>query len=299
LGQKIGRQTFYVTAYPSSSGFYQSDMNFWRRFPDELNVDTVNTIEVDTVDFDSLAINNHIDYVDFIKLDTEGSELDILKGTIVTLKKSVIGLSIEVEFPQSHIGQPVFSDVDSFLRGLGFILYDLSYYRHSKKALPEPRWLGQVPGATNRGQILWGQALYLRDAVNEINYSNNIEDGWNDLNILKLASFFELHTLPDCAIELLQVARQKSFLGSLDTDHLIDLLVPRTVNKTFSRYWVTKKKELSYSEYMEKIAIVGSLNVPSIRNHIFPIQIVPQSIRHLIRICLTQIRNSIEKVLIF
>jgi len=36
--------------------------------------------------------------VDFIKLDFEGSELDVLKGAEKVVKDSVIGLSVEVEF---------------------------------------------------------------------------------------------------------------------------------------------------------------------------------------------------------
>src|SRR4030042_41408 len=108
LDEKKGTRTFYVTAFPASSGFYEPDMKFWQRFHGEVNVAVEQTIEIETVDFDSFAHESNIGQVDFIKLDTEGSELDILKGTTNTLKKSVLGLSIEVEFGQYHKGQPIF-----------------------------------------------------------------------------------------------------------------------------------------------------------------------------------------------
>ncbi len=52
LHQNKGKKTFYVTAYPSSSGFYPADMKYLQRFPDEVNLTVVKTLKMDTVDFD-------------------------------------------------------------------------------------------------------------------------------------------------------------------------------------------------------------------------------------------------------
>jgi len=237
------KRPFYVTAYPSSSGFYQPDMEFWQRFiyEDYLNVEK--TIEIDTVDFDSFAGENGIESVDFMKLDTEGTELEILKGALGFLRKSVIGLSIEVEFLPVHKGQPVFSDVDSFLRQIGFNLFDLYMYRDPRKVLP----VSMKPIRGDYGQIIWGQALYLRDGVKEINVTSSLEDGWDDIRIMKLASLMEMFRLPDCSIELLQVARQKGLIKEKDVDHLIDLLVPAVGGKI-----------VSYNNYLENLRIIES-----------------------------------------
>ena len=243
LHQNKGKKTFYVTASPSSSGFYPADMSFMQRFPEEVNHSIVKAIEMATVDFDSFARENGIDAVDFIKLDTEGCELDILKGAAETLKK-VIGLSIEVEFIQMHQGQPLFSDVDSFLRPLGFRLYDLAIKRHSRKALPV---LTSSPTSypVKRGQVIWGQALYLRDGVDEINSAISPENGWGDIRVLKLASLMEVFSLPDCAIELIQSAQQKGFLHDTDVAYLIDLLVPPI-----------RGRAVSYNKYFESLATI-------------------------------------------
>lgn len=244
LHQNKGKKSFYVTAYPSGSGFYPPDMNHVQRFPDKVNLAVVKTLEIDTVDFDSFASENGIDYVDFVKLDTEASELDILKGATSFLRKSVIGLSIEIWFQQWHEGQPVFSDVGSFLRPLGFRLFDLAIDRISREALPVPT-SSPIPAPVERGQVVSGEALYLRDGVNEIESSSLLEDGWDDMKILKLVSIMELFCLPDCAIELIQVAQRKGFLRGIDTAHLADLLVSSVAGD-----------KVSYDEYLENLRII-------------------------------------------
>lgn len=277
LHQNQGRKKFYVTAYPSSCGFYPADMNYVQRFPDEVNLRVRNYFEMDTVDFDSFASENRIDYVDFMKLDTEGSELDILKGAVGFLKKTVIGLSVEVEFFQWHKDQPVFSDVDSFLRQMGFWLFDLATYRHARKSLKPSHGVNGF--TSDYGQIIWGQALYLRDGVNEIDSSCSLEDGWDHIKILKLVSIMELFCLPDCAIELIQVGHRKGLIQGWDVDHLIDLLVPSVGGKS-----------VSYNEYLKNIEHPDKIRIP------IPTKIVPRPIRRIIRNHLIKLRDLIDEI---
>lgn len=288
LHQNRGKKTFYVTAYPSASGFYPPDMNQVQRFPDKVNLSVVKTLEMDTVDFDSFASENGIDYVDFMKLDTEGSELDILKGAIRFLKKSVIGLSVELLFQQWHKEQPVFGDVDSFLRPLGFRLFDLAIYRSSREALPVPK-SSPVPSSVERGQVVWGEALYLRDGVNEIESSSTLEDGWDDIRVLKLASIMELFCLPDCAIELIQLAQRKGLLRGVDTDHLTDLLVASVAGD-----------KISYNEYLENLRMIKRRGYVNNIEHGRQLvgKFLPLSVRLKVGNLWVKLRNLIDKILI-
>ena len=119
LDQHPGKRTLYITKYVASSGLYAPDIRHIQRFTEEEDLTVVRTVELETVDLDSFLNQKNINEVDFIKLDTEGAELDILKGSIGLLQKTVLGLSIEVGFMQLHQNQPLFSDVDIFLRDLG------------------------------------------------------------------------------------------------------------------------------------------------------------------------------------
>ncbi|MBI4595537.1 MAG: FkbM family methyltransferase [Candidatus Tectomicrobia bacterium] len=283
LHQNIGRRTFYCTAYPAGSGFYQPDMKQVQRFPDKVNLAVVKTIELDTAGFDSFASDNAIDYVDFLKLDTESTELDILKGAARSLKKSVIGLSIEIWFQPWHIGQPVFCDVYSFLRPLGFRLFDLALYRMSREALPEAT-PSLIPGPTKQGQVISGEALYLRDGASEIAAESILEDGWDDIKILKLASIMELFCLPDCAAELIQVAHRQGFIQNRDVNNLADLLVPGTGGKY-----------VSYSSYLENIRNIKQRGYAS--NTQRAKSLIPLGIRKIIGVLLIKIRDKIDSIL--
>jgi hypothetical protein len=119
----------------------------------------------------------------FLELDTQGSELDILQGSEYLLTTSLLGLQVEVEFFPIYKDQPLFSDVDSHLRPMGFCLFDLSRYRLRRAYIK------------TRGQLLWGHALYLKDL-------HQIKKGQvaQFLTLSAIASFFGFE---DYALEVL------------------------------------------------------------------------------------------------
>jgi FkbM family methyltransferase len=154
LGASTARRTFKVTASPACSSFLEPNLAFLESFgglADGFRVER--EIIVDTMTLDACLQGQSV-AADFLELDTQGTELDILRGSRATLAASVVGLQVEVEFAPMYVDQPLFADVDSFLRAEGFQLFDLSRYRARRASLP-----AAMP---TRGQLLWGHALYLR-----------------------------------------------------------------------------------------------------------------------------------------
>jgi FkbM family methyltransferase len=89
---------------------------------DESQVETEGTIHVDTLD----NIFQDKD-VDFIKLDVEGTELDVLKGAKNQLEQSVLGVRCEVLFKPLYKRNVSFGEINAFLEKLGFELVNLDY----------------------------------------------------------------------------------------------------------------------------------------------------------------------------
>ena len=127
-----------------------------------------------------------------------------------------------------------------FLNSLGFKLFDLAIYRHARKALPLP--IISDLGDTKHGQVLWAQALYLRDAVSELE-ANESTNKWNKFKVLKLASLMEIFCLPDCAVELIQIAEKKNILNK-DVNLLLNNLIPATQKEGNTEY-------ISYENYLK------------------------------------------------
>jgi FkbM family methyltransferase len=158
VGARNERRRFYMTQNPGCSSLLQPNQAFYSRFKDcAPEVAVVKEREIETVALDSCLPGAGIHTIDILDLDTQGSELEILRGAEGLLSRDTVAVKCEIEFSPLYLDQPLFGDVDAFLRNLGFMLFDLSRTRYRRNNFP--------PNALTRGQLLWGDALYLRDAA--------------------------------------------------------------------------------------------------------------------------------------
>lgn len=162
LYNKEGTIEINITRSPAASSIYLPNFSLMDRFPNSDDLKTVKLIEVQCNTLDRILRLNNIQDVDFLKIDTQGSELQILQGASETLQKSIFGVDIEVEFSQLYENQPLFADVDIYLRDLGFSLFDINLARLKRK---------KYSNVYSKGQVLWAHVLYFRDFLLNKKYS--------------------------------------------------------------------------------------------------------------------------------
>lgn len=145
------RGTFHVTRFDAASSLLEPDMQFMKQFmalPDMC--ETVRSFEVDTVRLDDVP---ELGPCDYLKLDVQGGERDVLEGARRILEQAVV-VHTEVEFAPIYRGQPLFADVDAFLRECGFELIDLMNFGYCGYA--------DLPSRRSASRLLWCDAVYFK-----------------------------------------------------------------------------------------------------------------------------------------
>lgn len=138
-------------------------------------------IEVVTIDHIFQSTNIQIPPPDFLSIDTQGSEYDILLGAKETLKSSVLALIIEAEFHQIYKNQKLFGDLVKLLSDQGFHfvrcldLYEMSPFRASV-------------GTRGEGFHMFTEALFFR----RIDDIDNDEDEFRRYIMLRKLAFIAI-----------------------------------------------------------------------------------------------------------
>ncbi len=194
LGKSTGAATLYVTQDPMCSSLYAPNEQLLSRFANLSELMSLDfPLEMETTTLDAVCQAEEIKNIDFLQIDVQGADLDVLEGASEILNRGVLGVQIEVEFSPLYSNQPLFAEVDTHLRNLGFSLFDLRVaYRH--------RSCSPIVSQTRPGQLLWGEAFYLRDPIGD-NANPIVKE---PEKILKLACIADVLDFPDYALELLE-----------------------------------------------------------------------------------------------
>jgi FkbM family methyltransferase len=194
LGQTIGESTLYVTQHPMCSSLYAPNEPYLARFvglPELVNLDF--TLDLETTTLDVFCQQEGIETIDFLQIDVQGADLQVLKGAASLVERTVLGIQIEVEFSHLYVDQPLFADIDTYLRARDFTLFDLTRSHRVRARSP-------IMSSMHPGQLLWGDAFYFCDLLQntEMSHAKTPEQ------ILKLACIADVMNFPDYALELLE-----------------------------------------------------------------------------------------------
>ncbi|MGD0981213.1 MAG: FkbM family methyltransferase [Solirubrobacteraceae bacterium] len=202
LAASGGQATLYLTADPQSASLYPPNEEAVRRHPELWRHEPRGTTTVATTTLDAWAEREQGKPIDVLKEDVQGAELDVLRGAEVSLR-SVRALELEVEFESLYVGQPLFGDVDNFLRERGFSLWRLRDVTHcglTKSRRDEASFIAGSRVETTRvgGQIAWANAVYVRSELGDPGVHQDWETSARDACV---AAMFDLPELVELALE--------------------------------------------------------------------------------------------------
>jgi FkbM family methyltransferase len=148
--------TFHETNWMLTGSLYEPNTPLLEKFQNLAEVVTpVATHPVVTTKVDDI---DQITNVDFFKIDIQGGELAVFQNALKILAGTLV-IQTEVEFLELYKGQPMFADVDSFLRSQGFQFHTFDGFG-SRTFKPLV-----VNNNLNQGirQHIWSDAIYVRD----------------------------------------------------------------------------------------------------------------------------------------
>ncbi len=158
--------------------------------------------------------------VDIIKLDTQGLELPILSNAGKLLDSAFL-VETETGFVQHYFGETTFSQIDEFMRSKGFALFDLKSYRVERKTRLEQF-------AENKGQLMWGEAIWLKDYLALLETGKWRPEEMSRQKFLKILVTCRELGFVDYALELADLLGKS---GRITADEIRQLRVTETWKK--------------------------------------------------------------------
>jgi len=204
---------YYVTRGHGKSSVLKPNREVLNQFEDSQRFDVVAEEDFSAHKVTSLDIvtsANGIKDVDFLKLDTQGSELKVLEGAKDRVLPNVFGIQIETEFIPLYEDQPLFRDIDLFLGQNGFQLMDLRRFYWKRR---------DVFQYVGKGQLVSADALYFKSQEALLMDLENINDiQLRASKIYKCIVTCLIYKMFDYAIMLAAVAFKSNTLSRDDYD---------------------------------------------------------------------------------
>jgi FkbM family methyltransferase len=148
--------TFYVANWPVASSIYPPNPEFLAPFGDASRLLAVKEErQISTLTLDDVCADQGVT-PDYLKLDVEGAEFDVLIGGESALGNTLM-MEVEVEFGPLRVNQPLFAEVDAYLRERGWSLLGLRRLYWRRKAGLDPS------GSGYGGRLAQADALYCND----------------------------------------------------------------------------------------------------------------------------------------
>lgn len=148
VGAKAGRVAFRVANASEVSGILSPESELLNRVPAGDHA-LKSMVEVEQICVDDFISDENLTKVDILKIDTEGYDLEVIRGAMQSLGRGLIDVVVcEVFFVKYREGQAYFWDIAAELGKLGFSFVNLFDTRD-----------------TGQGRLYTGNAIWVSPAL--------------------------------------------------------------------------------------------------------------------------------------
>lgn len=153
--------------------------------------ETISVLQAPCSTLDSVLSQLEVS-ADFLKIDTQGSEYEILEGARRALRDDVFAVITETWTVEVHAGQRLTGDVMRLMHEAGFSLFDLSVAAAWQRAIVDEHPIN------GKAQITGLDLLFFREP------SDFVASVADHTKRVKAAAIAELYGFPDVAAQILQ-----------------------------------------------------------------------------------------------
>ncbi|MBU4292825.1 MAG: FkbM family methyltransferase [Actinobacteria bacterium] len=203
ISNKAEKRMFYINNEPSSSSLLEFNNEFsefidtaydWN-FSLEKELKPQKKILVECHSLDELFMKKEINPPDFLLVDVEGADYDVLEGADKLLDYHILGVISEVEFVNLRKNQKKFDEIFKYLTKKKFFLTSLE----CRSTLHYANSLNEVRGT---GFVFIGDALFLKKYREII--ESNIDENDKIIMLFKLATISLCYDALDYAYQILR-----------------------------------------------------------------------------------------------
>ena len=198
LWSKEGELDINITQVPSCSSVYKPNFNLIKRY-EKNNWEPrliKNSVSFKSSTLDKILGGNNT-YCDFLKIDTQGAEYEILKGAENCLNDNIFAVLVETWTAEVYKGQHLTGEILQLMSKNGFSLFDINI-----AAAWQRKTSDRIKHAGKR-QIIGLDLLFLKTPPEESWFKNHTK-------LVKAVALSETYGFPDYALELIE-KHQKSF----------------------------------------------------------------------------------------
>lgn len=126
IAKSKGSREIFITKHPGCSSFYPPNQELLSQYSSFDFFKISKTKIVETISIDEFMEEHETPLPDYIKIDVQGAEYEILEGSELALNNAT-GIFLETQLREIYLGAPLFPEIHMFLNNMGFRLIFCEY----------------------------------------------------------------------------------------------------------------------------------------------------------------------------